>query len=59
VQRACYGRWAEYWVRGVYILAFASRLAWLRLSGQQQTPKYQGVRSNLQVLTHSLAAEPS
>ena len=59
VQRACYGRWAEYWVRFVYVLAFATRLAWLRLSGQQRTPKYQGVRSNLQVLTHSLAAEPS
>lgn len=54
VQRACYGRIAEGWVRGVYIYAFAMRVAWLALSGQRGTCKYRSIRSGLSTLTHPL-----
>ncbi len=54
VQQACYGRLAEYWIRGVYIYAFAMRCAWLALSGQKGTVKYKSIASGLHTLTHKL-----
>lgn len=54
VQRACYGRVAEVWVRGVYIYAFAMRVVWLALTGQRGTVKYESIRSGLSTLTHAL-----
>ncbi len=54
VQRTCYGRLAEAWVRGVYIYAFAMRVVWLALSGQRGSMKYRSIRSGLSTLTHPL-----
>jgi len=54
VQRTCYGRLAELWVRGVYIYAFAMRVVWLAVTGQKGTTKYQSIRSGLSTLTHPL-----
>lgn len=54
VQRCCYGRLAAWWIRGVYIYAFATRTLWLALSGQRKTLKYASIRSGLRTLTHPL-----
>lgn len=54
VQRTCYGPLAAAWVRGVYIYAFATRVAWLALSGQRGSMKYRSIRSGLSTLTHPL-----
>lgn len=54
VQRCCYGKLAELWIRGTYIYAFAMRVIWLFCTGQKKTLKYQSIRSGLHTLTHSL-----
>jgi N-acetylglucosaminyl-diphospho-decaprenol L-rhamnosyltransferase len=57
VQRTCYGALAEWWVRGMYIYAFAMRVAWLAISGQRGSLKYQSIRSGLSTLTHPLDSD--
>ncbi len=54
VQQRCYGRLSAWWIRGVYIYAFAARKLWFILSGQRGTLKYQGCANGLQTLTRPL-----
>ena len=53
-QRKCYGRLAEWWVRGCYIVVFAARTLWLTLRGQAGTPKHAEMREGLSQLTGRL-----
>jgi GT2 family glycosyltransferase len=57
VQRSCYGKIAELWIRAMYIYAFAMRCIWLKMSGQGKSLKYESIRSGLHTLTHPLDPE--
>lgn len=54
VQRRCYGVLSAAWIRTIYILAFALRLLWIRVSGRRGTPLYCSIASGLHTLTHPL-----
>lgn len=53
-QRMCYGRWAEWLIRGTYIVVFTAKVVFLTLTGQRDTDRYRGAISGFAVLTHPL-----
>ena len=54
VQRLCYGRWAEAWIRLVYLIAFGSRALLLRLLGKRGTDAYEYNQSQFSILIRSI-----
>ena len=57
-QRRCYGRLAEWWIRGIYILVFGAKVAFLTLTGQRAGERFRGALSGWTVLTHRLELPP-
>ncbi len=59
LQRTCYGRGAEWFIRGVDIASFGLRYLKLRLRGRKNTPEFATMRDVLSILLDSTPGAPS
>lgn len=58
VQRLCYGRLAEAFVRTIDVLVIVVRLGWARIRGRGQEPQTRDWAATLRVITHRSEAAP-